>query len=412
MKARPVSMFMDARLCNMQQHFEENMLAYGIEPAIQKLAVTLDMDMHNMNGNIMTSIQNLYGVSEADAAFVSRQIANICIEKLNDGNTISGDEARDILFLVRNTDLPAEMKADLCEMVLQDALENHNIYKLETACIMSDGMSLEDFRYYRDGVADKFGEEEAGKIETIIMARESPDYFVNELREQLSNHEISTAEYIEKFAMLGEYMPDEYIQAMNMDFQVTVSDGEVSFHIQSGGRLDGWYEDIAVNDSNGELTIAKEDAIKLIQKVDYHSDSALDCICEVNVPPSDPTFVSELAQKFANYAYTECETVADREDARQVLSSILPDDQISTFNSLVNDCIKQQMEMYYNSEISDSSNPTPVPNVDFVDENHNGIDDLDEDQSSIDKRDENGNGIPDIDEDMDIEEEEDEMEWV
>ena len=356
------SVYMNESLKSLFDRFSHNVEKYGVSDAVEKLKSDIGMDEATQIGHksedFIRELEKEYeGVSRDDAIFFMQECSIVMANNYND--TIDIEDKQKMLEVLRSGDLPTEMNNKLCVAVANEAINTWNHDLLETALIQADGMTLQDFEIFKNDIKIEFGDAEAEKAELIIKIKDNPEKALEELVGKLEAKEITPLEYVDRLASVEKELPTKYKDDIGINLSVEIQNlDDREFPIFTINGRDGLIEDehnaIGISDekeNNLELTINKNDAIKTIQKHQIKSDNVMDCIAEVNVPPTDPLFASELAQKLANYISAQHIPAGDTDKEKHILSSILPDDQKASFENRFDDITKE-----HNDEITNHFN--------------------------------------------------------
>jgi hypothetical protein len=388
---------MSKKLEQLYKEFEKNLQERGPENAINNLRAKLK-DSLGLEPKTATEITqkmiNIYNVNRDEAQHFIQECDGLLDEYYQQGhNLLVGDKIA-ILEMARNTDIPTMtgMKSSLCLDVAQEAIQTGNLDLLRTACIYSDGMTPEMYEPLKANVIVTFGFDEANKIEILSKARENVYQTIEELNQDLANKKITPENYRETMETIKENLPEEYIDTYEI-IQTKMTAQYIEANLQNLEQQEANYK---INISNPDITIEistdkdgstteltssdfenQEQMIQFIQKNNIKSDNICDIISEVNVPPTDPTFVSELSQKLSNYISTQ--TSLDYEEAEKV-SSILPDDQKATFLSMADDAYADRS---YELETNNSYNEYEQDYDEYNDEYNEEYDNEERDDTEL-----------------------------
>lgn len=310
----------------------------GIETICAELAKENEKQQINKH-NILETIGQHFGISRDDAAFFMQECGRVISEKYTDNADIKTKQK--ILQTLKDTDLTAEVKNSLCLSVAHEAIANKDIPLLDLSCIQSDGIGISDFSEMQGQITETFGTDKADKIEMALKMKNNPQRTAGELTEKLHNGEINTAEYVMQITLASSVdTGTESVFDVNTSL-IEEQNDQFAFNL----KIDGNEEKVCIGEQKkDELSIKPDDAIKIIQKYQIRSDTILDTICEVDIPPEHPNFVSELAQKFANYISAQQLPPGDTVKEQHKLASLLNEDMRATFDNRVDDCMKEHLD--------------------------------------------------------------------
>lgn len=362
------SVFMDKELKPLFSKFQDK-LHEGIIPAAEYLQELSGQEQDAEK--IMDGIERRYNVEQDSAAFFMQECGNAMAKKYH--NDISVEEKKAIIDTVRNTDIPSFMKKSMCQTLAVDAVNTHDIHLLVSAAEHSDGLSMADYEKLKPYVEEEFGEKEAFKMQMQIMARESPEEGYEMLCQMTENNEISTAEYTETMAYMANKIPWQYQEYNGISLTTKENNDGYSIIVKADAEIeipDGMDEISIGKKEGGGLSINNMTALKLIQEYHIIGDNALDCIAESNIPPTNPNFVSEMTQKFANFVSAHEIPYHEAKNEAIKVSSVLPDDQKATFESMVNDMLKEH-------------NNTIQEDIAIEDYDHDGNPDIDDEEYEV-----------------------------
>lgn len=340
-----VSMFMRKDLQELFKQFSSDLEKHSVSDAIgrmKELSGFNDSAMQNNPEEMINYICDEYGVKYDEAAFFMQECGREISEHYYGNFSIS--DSREVITTIRDTNIPTGMKNDLCVNLATEAISGQDKDMLEIACIQSDGMSFAEYEQIRERIASEFGNDEAMKLDLIMQTKENPVNAAKEWKEGMERGEISTNEYITAYASMMQNMPEHYKEELNANISTSeIQDNQFAIHINAGIPE---YEqiEIKISDQDEKLSIGKNDAVELIQHFHIKGDNALDVISEVNIPPTNPNFASELAQKFSNYVSAQSVSAGNPSKNKHAIASILPDDQKATFESFVDDIMKEQRQ--------------------------------------------------------------------
>lgn len=313
----------------------------GVAAGVIRTETGIDDDAKGGRGEeIISLIEEKYGVGRNDAVYFMQECGIVISDEYTGNESIREKEL--ILGTMRNTDLSRPVADDLCMSVVIEAVESKDKSLLDLACVNPGGIGYEDYKTVMDGISEAFGTDTSVATGYAVRALEDPQKFISELSENATSNEHGVTEYINGVAAAGLVSPALSISTSERQ------DGGFEFIIDSHGRCRSEYESVQINEQeyNEEniLSISRDEAVKSIHLYGIRGDNVLDSICEVNVPPTDPSFVTELAQKFSSYVSSQTMSADSIKVEKDKLSSVLPDDQRATFEERVDDLIKDHME--------------------------------------------------------------------
>lgn len=371
---RNTSVFMHSELKPLYEQFCDA-LENNIYQATSLLPAFAGVDSETQNGDaekILDGIITKHNVNREDAVFFMHECGSKVAEQYQ--KDISVEEKARILDTIRNTDIPSEMKKDLCYTVAVEAINNHDISLLETAAIKSDGLSIQDYNKISSLVIERFGMEENQRIHTAFNAKHNMGYAIVDLSDKVMEGQMTASSYIDNVALVSQKLPWYYHEAESIKLETQEKEGHYSFVLHADGiQLPDEVREIEISEedeiTSDNVKINKEDAVKIIQGYQIKGDNALDCIAETNLPPTNPNFVSEMSQKFANFVSSQAMSIPEVGIAAEKLSSVLTDDQRATFDLFVDDMMKEHKEEIQSDIIESDYNHDGVPDeVDLSDD--------------------------------------------
>lgn len=366
-----ISEFVSPKLKTGLLRFAESAESNGVSQAAKDLQ---EFAFGSSSEEITDGIVKNYGVTRDEANFFMQECGRIVSSLPRDTMTLN--DKRSALKVLRETDIPSPMKNEWCIDLANGAIASGNRQLLSSACIESDGLSSSDYEAISGKIESVFGSDESERVEMVIKTKENPEQAVSMLAEKAEDKSITTEEYLDRIGQLENDLPEAYLKSTDLHLSTEETEEGFSIKVNMNGLDNDSISSVQITDDlqdneNEGLKIQKEDAVRIVQKYEIYGDNVMDCIASANIPPENPNFVSEMEQKFANYISERAVPQVSVPGEERKLCSVLPDDMKESFLAVRND-----MQYERDEQIS----------MEFTnrDEDHNGIPDIDEDRDEED----------------------------